>query len=45
MADAIMHPFVEPAAAAVELSCHLCGRDAGSIAFDGGSAKLGVFVI
>jgi hypothetical protein len=38
-------PFVDPTAAAVELSCHLDGRDTGSIAFDGGSAQLGVFVI
>jgi hypothetical protein len=42
---AIMHPFRDPAAAVVELSCDLCGRDASSIPFDGSSAKLGVFVI
>jgi hypothetical protein len=41
----ILNPFVDPAATAVELSRHFRGRDTGSIAFDGGSAKLGVFVI
>jgi hypothetical protein len=42
---AIGNPFVDPTAAAVELSCHLDGRATGSIAFDGDSAKLGVFMI
>jgi hypothetical protein len=45
MLVAIMNPFIDPAAAVVELSCDLGGRDAASIPFDGGSAKLGVFVI
>jgi hypothetical protein len=41
----IMNPFIDPTTAVVELACYLCGRDAGSIPFYGGSAQLGVFVI
>jgi len=45
MNEAIMNPFIDPTATAVASSRYFGGWGSATVEFDGGAAKLGVFVI